>query len=57
MNPDGTKMYKNIFECFVKTLKDEGVTAFYKGFPLNYLRIGNFSLIHRFLECCYVFNF
>jgi solute carrier family 25 (mitochondrial uncoupling protein), member 8/9 len=42
INPDGTKMYKNIGDCFIKTLKNEGVTAFYKGFPLNYMRIGKF---------------
>lgn len=44
-NPDGSKKYKNVIECAYKTLRYEGVTAFYKGFGLNYLRLGTWNTI------------
>lgn len=30
VNPDGSKVYKNVFDCMIKTLKNEGPFAFYK---------------------------
>ncbi|KAF9126939.1 Mitochondrial oxaloacetate carrier protein [Linnemannia schmuckeri] len=33
-------LYKNPLDCFLKTVKTEGVTALYKGFTAHYLRIG-----------------
>lgn len=31
-------LYRNIFDCFYKTFKVEGIHGFYKGFYPNYLR-------------------
>lgn len=33
-------MYRNIFDCFYKTFKVEGIHGLYKGFGPNYFRIG-----------------
>ena len=39
--------YRNVVHCIVKTLREEGVRAFYKGFWPNYFRLGG----HCFLVC------
>ncbi|KAF9129350.1 Mitochondrial oxaloacetate carrier protein [Mortierella sp. 14UC] len=33
-------LYRSPLDCFLKTVKTEGVTALYKGFTAHYLRIG-----------------
>ncbi|KAK6943561.1 Mitochondrial substrate/solute carrier [Dillenia turbinata] len=37
--------YKNTLDCFVKTLKNEGPLAFYKGFLPNFGRLGSWNVI------------
>ncbi|KAG0052439.1 Mitochondrial oxaloacetate carrier protein [Gryganskiella cystojenkinii] len=34
------EFYKNPLDCFVKTIRTEGIGALYKGFTAHYLRIG-----------------
>jgi len=36
--------YKNIADCFLKTLKNEGFGAFYSGFFANVIRIGSWNI-------------
>lgn len=38
-NPDGTFPYKNIFDTMGKTIKIEGFTHLWVGFPTFYFRI------------------
>jgi solute carrier family 25 oxoglutarate transporter 11 len=38
-NPDGTFPYKNIFDTMGKTIKTEGFTYLWVGFPTFYFRI------------------
>ena len=38
-------LYKNGFDCLVKTVKTEGVSALYKGFSAHYLRIGPHTVL------------
>jgi solute carrier family 25 oxoglutarate transporter 11 len=38
-NADGTMPYKNVFDCLNKTLKHEGVSKLWVGFPTFYARI------------------
>ncbi|CAI2196056.1 8845_t:CDS:2, partial [Funneliformis geosporum] len=33
-------LYKNTLDCFVKTIKVEGIRGLYKGFVAQYLRVG-----------------
>ncbi|KAL0485617.1 mitochondrial substrate carrier family protein [Acrasis kona] len=35
-----TGFYKNAFDCFLKTFRNEGPRSLYKGFAPNYLRLG-----------------
>eukprot|EP00002_Diphylleia_rotans_P009536 TRINITY_DN1990_c0_g1_i1.p1 TRINITY_DN1990_c0_g1~~TRINITY_DN1990_c0_g1_i1.p1 ORF type:complete len:306 (+),score=58.29 TRINITY_DN1990_c0_g1_i1:50-967(+) len=44
-NPDGSLPYRGAIDCFVKTLKNEGVGAFYKGFIPNFTRIGGWNTV------------
>ncbi|KAK6943063.1 Mitochondrial substrate/solute carrier [Dillenia turbinata] len=37
--------YKNTLDCFIKTLKNEGPLAFYKGFIPNFGRLGSWNVI------------
>lgn len=39
-------LYKNIFECFVKTLRVEGFWALYKGFLANYMRLAPHTILN-----------
>jgi hypothetical protein len=41
--PKGT--YSSALECFMKTLRHEGVRALYKGFAPNYIRIGSHCML------------
>jgi len=43
MNDQGA--YKNVLDCFVKTVKHDGVFALWKGWTPNYIRIGTHCLI------------
>lgn len=38
-NQDGHQLYKNIFDCFYKTVRTEGFFALYKGFFAHCTRI------------------
>lgn len=41
----GDSTYKSTIDCFIKTLKNEGVFAFYKGFLPNFGRLGSWNAI------------
>ena len=48
VNADGTgRLYKGLGDCFMKTLRAEGATAFAKGLTAHYLRIGFVPLLFR----------
>jgi solute carrier family 25 uncoupling protein 8/9 len=37
--------YKGTVDCFVQTLKNDGLMAFYKGFLPNFARIGSWNVV------------
>ncbi|XP_070490031.1 solute carrier family 25 member 35-like isoform X1 [Chironomus tepperi] len=39
-------LYKNLFDCFVKTIRVEGLLALYKGFTANYMRIAPHTILN-----------
>lgn len=41
----GDSTYKNTLDCFIKTLKNDGPLAFYKGFLPNFGRLGSWNVI------------
>nr|BAA92172.1 uncoupling protein a [Symplocarpus renifolius] len=41
----GDSAYKSTFDCFIKTLKNDGLLAFYKGFIPNFGRLGSWNVI------------
>lgn len=41
----GDSSYKNTVDCFIKTLKNEGIFAFYKGFLPNFGRLGSWNVV------------
>ncbi|KAJ6750244.1 hypothetical protein OIU85_000842 [Salix viminalis] len=41
----GDSTYKNTLDCFIKTLKNDGPLAFYKGFIPNFGRLGSWNVI------------
>ncbi|EEF41855.1 mitochondrial uncoupling protein 2 [Ricinus communis] len=41
----GDSSYKSTLDCFIKTLKNEGFFAFYKGFLPNFGRLGSWNVI------------
>ncbi|KAG2570834.1 mitochondrial uncoupling protein 1-like [Panicum virgatum] len=41
----GDSLYKSTLDCFVKTLKNDGPLAFYKGFLPNFARLGSWNVI------------
>ncbi|CAN1150679.1 Mitochondrial uncoupling protein 2 [Linum perenne] len=41
----GDSSYKSTIDCFVKTMKTEGIFAFYKGFIPNFGRLGSWNVI------------
>ncbi|KAE8696535.1 Mitochondrial uncoupling protein 2 [Hibiscus syriacus] len=41
----GDSAYKSTLDCFIKTLKNDGPLAFYKGFIPNFGRLGSWNVI------------
>ncbi|XP_011035210.1 PREDICTED: mitochondrial uncoupling protein 2 isoform X1 [Populus euphratica] len=41
----GDSSYKNTVDCFIRTLKNEGIFAFYKGFLPNFGRLGSWNVV------------
>ncbi|KAF0933979.1 hypothetical protein E2562_021038 [Oryza meyeriana var. granulata] len=41
----GDSTYRSTLDCFVKTIKNDGIPAFYKGFFANFCRIGSWNVI------------
>ena len=41
----GDSSYKSTLDCFIKTLKNDGPAAFYKGFIPNFGRLGSWNVI------------
>ncbi|GAB2277856.1 Matrilysin [Dionaea muscipula] len=41
----GDSTYKSTLDCFIKTLKNDGPLAFYKGFIPNFARLGSWNVI------------
>ncbi|XP_057516047.1 mitochondrial uncoupling protein 1 [Amaranthus tricolor] len=41
----GDSQYKSTVDCFIKTLKNDGPLAFYKGFIPNFGRLGSWNVI------------
>ncbi|KAF3448995.1 hypothetical protein FNV43_RR09719 [Rhamnella rubrinervis] len=41
----GDSAYKSTLDCFIKTLKNDGPLAFYKGFLPNFGRLGSWNVI------------
>ncbi len=48
--PDGTFPYKNIFDTMGKTIKNEGFTHLWVGYPTFYLRIAPHVCITLILQ-------
>ena len=44
-NADGSLEYKNMLECFTKSLAREGATGFWAGLPTYYFRVGPHAII------------
>jgi len=45
-------LYRSPLDCFLKTVKAEGVAALYKGFTAHYLRIGYVCIAHLDKTLC-----
>lgn len=43
--PDGVLPYKNIADCFAKSVAKEGVTGLWAGLPTYYFRVGPHAVI------------
>ncbi|XP_078178592.1 mitochondrial uncoupling protein 1-like [Carex rostrata] len=41
----GDPSYKSTLDCFIRTLKNDGIFAFYKGFIPNFIRLGSWNVI------------
>ncbi|KAF5727350.1 mitochondrial uncoupling protein 2 isoform X1 [Tripterygium wilfordii] len=41
----GDSTYKSTLDCFIRTLKNEGFFAFYKGFLPNFSRLGSWNVV------------
>lgn len=39
-------LYRNVFDCFVKTFKIEGIRGLYKGFIANYCRCAPHTILN-----------
>lgn len=39
-------VYRNIFDCFAKTVRHEGMRGLYKGFMANYWRVVPHTILH-----------
>lgn len=42
---DGTKLYKNIPDCFKKTISMEGASGLWAGLPTFYFRVGPHTIL------------
>ena len=42
---DKEGLYKGTVDCFVKTFRNEGIGAFYRGFVPNFTRLGSWNVI------------
>lgn len=42
---DKTGKYTGVLQCFVKTAREEGLGAFYKGFIPNFGRLGSWNVV------------
>ncbi|CAM6103348.1 unnamed protein product [Calypogeia fissa] len=42
---DSAKQYSGTLDCFIKTFRNDGITAFYKGFIPNFGRLGSWNVI------------
>lgn len=40
-----TVKYSSIGDCIIKTFKDGGLLAFYKGFSSNFMRIASYNIV------------
>ena len=45
MAGDITHKYSGVLDCFVKTFRAEGLTAFYSGFIPNFARLGSWNAV------------
>ncbi len=45
MNQETPRMYSGMMDCILKTVKNEGVLALYKGFVPNWVRIGSWCVV------------
>lgn len=43
--PDGTYPYRGLADCFMKSVKKEGILGLWTGFPVFYIRIGGHAMI------------
>lgn len=41
---DRTGRFAGVLDCFVKTARDDGLLAFYKGFVPNFGRLGSWNV-------------
>lgn len=41
---DSVGMYSGTVDCFIKTMKNDGIMAFYKGFIPNFTRLGSWNV-------------
>lgn len=39
-------LYRNLFDCFAKTVRNEGMRGLYKGFMANYWRLVPHTILH-----------
>ena len=44
----GKLPYKNIFDCMVKSVRKEGLSKLWVGFPVFYSRVGTHAMTVRF---------
>jgi solute carrier family 25 uncoupling protein 8/9 len=42
---DRAGVYKGVVDCFVKTFRNDGIMAFYKGFMPNFGRLGSWNVV------------
>ena len=45
LDADGTLPYKNMFDCFAKTIKHEGFLNLWVGLPTYYFRVAPHAMI------------
>ena len=45
ISKEGSKAYKSIIDCLLKTLRSEGLSGLYKGFLPNWMRLGPHTIV------------